>query len=289
MNLFDQIVTEALKHQPDLSSLRIVVEKELLHHDILRILSENKLLQALTFIGGTCLRACYGGVRLSEDLDFTGGLGFDRHSLSAMSCVLTDSLYEKYGLRVVVSEPVKDIKNVSTWKIKIETRPEQKHLPAQRINIDICKVPSYERRPMLLLNPYGVEMGTQGLVIQAQSREEIYVDKIIAFALRPNRIKHRDLWDMVWLHQQGIKPSLELLANKLEVRQITQALFLQQLDQRCQSLNENNNLAIEFKKEMQRFLPFDQLEKITQQEHFWPFIVQLMSDLQKLCRHALGS
>jgi hypothetical protein len=30
MNLFDQ----ALKNQPHLSSLRIVVEKELLHHDI---------------------------------------------------------------------------------------------------------------------------------------------------------------------------------------------------------------------------------------------------------------
>jgi len=35
-------------------------EKELLHHDILRELSAAGLLAGLTFIGGTCLRACYG-------------------------------------------------------------------------------------------------------------------------------------------------------------------------------------------------------------------------------------
>src|SRR5476649_393496 len=138
MNLFDQLVAEALKNQPDLATLRIVVEKELLHHDILRILSQTTLLTDLTFMGGTCLRACYGGIRLSEDLDFTGGKNFSRDSLSTMGRLLTNSLNEKYGLQVIVSEPVKDIKNVDTWKIKIETRPQQRHLPAQRINIDIC-------------------------------------------------------------------------------------------------------------------------------------------------------
>ena len=135
MNLFDQLVTEALKNQPNLSSLRIVVEKELLHHDILRILSQNNLLTHLTFIGGTCLRSCYGGIRLSEDLDFTGGQNFSCESLSTMGDILTNSLNEKYGLQVTVSAPVKDMKNVDTWKIKIETRLQKKHLPAQRINL----------------------------------------------------------------------------------------------------------------------------------------------------------
>jgi predicted nucleotidyltransferase component of viral defense system len=95
MNLFDQLVTEALKNQPTLSLLRVVVEKELLHHDILRILNNNNLLQNLTFIGGTCLRCCYGGARLSEDLDFTGGSDFSRESLFAMGQELTSDLQEK--------------------------------------------------------------------------------------------------------------------------------------------------------------------------------------------------
>ena len=279
MNLFDQLVAEALKNQPHLSSLKIVVEKELLHHDILRTLSQHNLLADLTFIDGTCLRACYGGVRLSEDLDFTGGADFSRDSLSAMGHILTDSLKDKYGLQVVISEPIKELKNVSTWKIKIETRPKQKQLPAQRINIDICAVPSYEKRPMILLNPYGVDMGTNGLVLQAQSREEIYTDKLLAFAFRPNRIKHRDLWDIMWLHQQGLKPNFELIPHKLQDRKLTQEHFFKLFNERHKMLSEEKKLAVEFKKEMHRFLSLDQMNTIFEQNNLWPFIVYLIGEL----------
>src|SRR3990167_7991597 len=278
MNLFDQLVTEAIKNQPDLSTLRVVVEKELLHHDILRTLSHNNMLQDLTFIGGTCIRTCYGGTRLSEDLDFTGSTEFSRDSLSDMGEALKSRLNEKYGLNVSVSEPVKDIKNVETWKIKVETRPQQKHLPAQRINIDICRVPSYEKKPMMLLNPYGVDMGTSGLIIQAQSREEIYADKLLAFALRPNRLKHRDLWDMVWLHQQGLKPRMELIPDKLNDRNIPPKQFIELFSDREQSLTEDRNLASEFKNEMLRFLPPDQIDKVIKQKDFWSFIVNLIGE-----------
>jgi predicted nucleotidyltransferase component of viral defense system len=279
MNLFDQLVTEALKNQPDLSTLRIVVEKELLHHDVLRVLSHNNLLANLTFIGGTCLRCCYGGIRLSEDLDFTGGSDLTRASLSEMGQVLIENLNDKYGLLVKVSEPIKDKGNVDTWKIKVETRPGQKHLPAQCINIDICAVPSYEKRPMMLLNPYGVDMGTSGLIIQAQSREEIYADKLMAFALRPNRIKYRDLWDMVWLHQQRLKPKFELIPNKLRDRNYRLEYFLNLFNDRKQSLIENNKISLEFKQEMRRFLSSEQVNQIVEKDNLWDFITYLIEDL----------
>lgn len=281
MNLFDQLVNEALKNQPNLSTLRIVVEKELLHHDILRVLSDNNLLANLTFIGGTCLRCCYGGIRLSEDLDFTGGSDFTRDSLSSMGHVLIENLNDKYGLKVLVSEPIKDKKNVDTWKIKVETRPQQKHLPAQRINIDICAVPSYEKRPMMLLNPYGVDMGTSGLIIQAQSREEIYADKLLAFAFRPNHIKYRDLWDMVWLHQQGLKPNLELIANKLRDRSYTREYFLNLFNERKKILIENKEIPLEFNQEMRRFLSTEQINQIVEKNNLWGFITYLIDDLYR--------
>lgn len=279
MNLFDKLVTEALKNQPNLSPLRIVVEKELLHHDILRVLSDNDLLTNLTFIGGTCLRTCYGGIRLSEDLDFTGGINFTRNSLSSMAQILIESLKNKYGLVVNISEPIKDKKNVDTWKIKIETKPQQKSIPSQRINIDICSVPSYEKRPMMLLNPYGVDMGTSGLIIQAQSREEIYADKLLAFAMRPNRIKHRDLWDIVWLHQQGLKPKFELIPHKIKDRHHTLEHFLNLFDERKKLIFEKKEMASEFKYEMQRFLPADKINKTLEQNNLWDFIIYLIEEL----------
>jgi predicted nucleotidyltransferase component of viral defense system len=114
MNLFEQLVEQALEDKPELESLRVVVEKELLHHDILRIMREHDLLQGLTFIGETCLRACYGSDRLSEDLDFTGGLNFDRKTLSNLAKILVENLEDKYGLQVMISEPVKEAGNVDT-------------------------------------------------------------------------------------------------------------------------------------------------------------------------------
>ena len=54
-----------------------VIEKELIHYDIIRSMSENGFLKDLCFQGGTSLRLCYQSQRYSEDLDFTGGLNFD--------------------------------------------------------------------------------------------------------------------------------------------------------------------------------------------------------------------
>ena len=272
MNLFDEIVNQALSQNAELTSLRVVVEKELLHHDILLAMSDAGLLQNLCFIGGTCLRACYGSNRLSEDLDFTGGTNFKRETLTELKTVLVDKLQKKYGLSVQVSEPRKETGSVDTWKLQIQTRPERKDLPAQRINIDICAIPSYQPQPRILLNPYGVDMGTQGLILMAQSLEEIYADKILAFALRRGRIKSRDLWDLLWLKQQAIKPAFELLANKLKDHQCSQIDFLNLAHERAQSLINDVQVKKDFRNEMTRFLPTQIVEKTISNEQFWAYL-----------------
>ncbi len=276
MSLFDELVDEALNNKQEVARLRVVVEKELLHHDILRVLSGAGLLTQLTFIGGTCLRACYGSNRLSEDLDFTGGSDFNRDQLAAMSNTLIESLKAKYGLEINVTDPVREEGNVSTWKLKVQTRPGRKDIPAQRINIDVCAIPSYQPRPMALLNPYGVEMGTSGLILQAQSREEIFADKLVAFALRPNRLKNRDLWDIAWLHQQQIKPALDLIKNKLNDHHAQTDAYLNAFAERSASLNKNLEIAKEFRKEMSRFLPNETVKETVNSEKFWEYLSNLL-------------
>jgi predicted nucleotidyltransferase component of viral defense system len=276
MSLFDKLVDEALRNQQALAPLRVVVEKELLHHDILRVLSSAGLLTQLTFIGGTCLRTCYGSSRLSEDLDFTGGSDFTRDQLAVMSNILIDGLKAKYGLEITVTEPVREEGNVDTWKLKVQTRPGRKELPAQRIHIDVCAIPSYQPRPMALLNPYGVEMGTSGLVLQAQSREEIFADKLIAFALRPNRIKNRDLWDIAWLHQQQVKPAFDLIQKKLNNHHAQTDAYLNATAARAASLTKNPEIAKEFRHEMERFLPNETVKATVHSEQFWQYLSNLI-------------
>jgi predicted nucleotidyltransferase component of viral defense system len=275
------VVNEALRSRAELTSLRPVVEKELLHHDILREMGEAGLLTGLTFIGGTCLRACYGSSRLSEDLDFTGGSDFQRSDLAELARVLVDRLQTRYGLPVSVSEPVKTGGQVSTWKLAIETRPGRKHLPAQRIHLDICSIPSHDPRPMMLRNLYGIDLGTSGLILQAQSREEILADKVIALAFRENRIKNRDLWDIAWLTQQGIELPVQLIPLKIGDHQREPAEFTALLKDRIAALKTQPELRDEFMKEMRRFLPAATVRDTIEKELYWAYLTQVVDDLAR--------
>lgn len=278
MSIFEQLVDQAMRSQPQLAPLRVVIEKELLHHDILREMSRAGFLKELTFIGGTCLRACYGSQRLSEDLDFTGGAGFTREGLADLGRVLVERLEVKYGLPVEVSEPQRETGNVDTWKLRVFTRPAQKHLPIQRINIDICALPSHDRKPMMLRNHYGVEMGTSGLILQAQSREEILADKMVALALRPNRLKSRDLWDIVWLNRQGITLPVQLVLQKAMDRRQEFPRFLEQLQQRIMLLQSDPAVRKDFLAEMRRFLPPAVFGENLETDEFWTYLIGLVTD-----------
>jgi predicted nucleotidyltransferase component of viral defense system len=281
VSLFDQLVDEALRSQANLTSLRPVVEKELLHHDILREMSEAGLLTGLTFIGGTCLRACYGSARLSEDLDFTGGSDFQRGDLSALARVLTDRLQTRYGLPVSVSEPVKTGRKVSTWKLTVETRPGRRHLPPQRIHLDICAIPSHDPRPMMLRNLYGIDLGTSGLILQAQSREEILADKVIALAFRENRLKNRDLWDIAWLVRQGIELPAELIPLKIRDHQREVAEFTALLGGRINALQTEPARREDFMKELRRFLPAATVHETIEQEQYWTYLTGVLENLAR--------
>jgi hypothetical protein len=176
---------------------------------------------------------------------------------------------------------------VQTWKIKVLTHGVQKNLPQQRINIDICAIPSYEKKAMFLLNPYGIDLGTNGLIIQAESKEEIFVDKLIAFAFRPNRIKYRDIWDILWLHQTSIKPRLNFLTDKVIVRNKTKQDLLDSFRARTTMLKENKDLMIEYKNEMFRFLPKESIEPVFNQANYWQSIVNVFELYEKMVENEL--
>ncbi|MDA3922625.1 MAG: nucleotidyl transferase AbiEii/AbiGii toxin family protein [Salinisphaera sp.] len=275
MSLFDDLVDEAMSHQSALAPLRVVVEKELIHHDILREMSAAGMLAGLTFIGGTCLRLCYGSSRLSEDLDFNGGTDFTREQLANLGGVLENRLQRKYDLLVAVEAPVRETGNVDTWKLQIVTRPGQRDLPSQRINVDVCALPSHDSRPMMLRNYYGVDMGTSGLIVNAQSRGEILVDKFVALALR---LKNRDLWDIAWLHQQNVTLPLTLLPIKLQGRNLGIGEFLDKLGRRSHALEAKPAMFEHFRAEMQRFLPADVVAQTVEMPAFWDYLVTLVSE-----------
>mgnify|MGYP004593836779 FL=1 len=153
------------------------------------------------------------------------------------------------------------------------TRPKQKHLPAQRTNLEIVLLPSYQRQATMLKNYYGLESGTSGLILQAESLTEILVDKLIAFANRPNRVKNRDLWDIFWLSRQNVVLDKDLLLKKLSDRKITFEDFATKYANR---LNEIQGGQAAFLSEMQRFLAPSAFDDIFTSPLWWKQLLNLL-------------
>ena len=276
MNLFEHTVNAVLAKHEAYSILRLAVEKEILHQDILRTLSKAGLLQELTFMGGTCLRACYGFARLSEDLDFTGGFEFKKDNLQDIGDLLKKVIWQKYNLTVNVNDPVKEKGNTHTWEIKIIIYPERPDLPQQKINIDVCMLPSYERRPVMLKNHYGLETGTSGLIVMAESLKEILADKIVAIAMRPNRVMNRDLWDIYQLKANNIELSIDLLKQKLSDRQVDFSFFKQCFSKRLTHLQTQQK---EFLCEVQRFISPEILTNELTDKIWWENFLSFIDNL----------
>ncbi|WP_296323042.1 nucleotidyl transferase AbiEii/AbiGii toxin family protein [Treponema sp. UBA3813] len=277
MNEFDILVSKVLEQNSNLIVLQTVVEKELLHHDILRIMNENNFLSKLTFIGGTCLRMCYGSERLSEDLDFSSDFDFSKDSLSKLGGVLCAEFNKKYNLPVTVTEPKKEEGNTDTWKIKLITKPEKPDFPSQKINIDICHLPSHDRKIRIPNNYYGINLGTDDLLLYAESMEEILCDKLIAFVNRPNRVKNRDLWDIFWLKRKNIEKNENLLEQKLADRKISLSDYKEKFQNRIEQIKTEQEA---FLNEMKRFLFPESFTKNFISPLWWEYLLGLLSELE---------
>src|SRR5690554_7443334 len=106
---------------PDYALLTPVIEKEILHHDILDAMVKHGAIQTLTFIGGTSLRLCYNSSRLSEDLDFNGGHSFKPADFNGLDTDIQQYLQNKYETEVAVKKPKEEKQgNTSSWKVSVE-------------------------------------------------------------------------------------------------------------------------------------------------------------------------
>ena len=129
---FAQLVNLAMQ-TTNVSHMRAVIEKELLHYDILFALERGGFLDKLVFQGGTSLRLCYGGNRFSEDLDFAGGKEFNSLMLKDIKACIEKYIGERYGLEVTVKEP-KELKKdpkyselkIDKWQVAVVTAPQRK-------------------------------------------------------------------------------------------------------------------------------------------------------------------
>lgn len=275
MSSFIELSEKVLRENPNLTTQRLTVEKEIIHQDILRIMNEENCFKELTFMGGTCLRLCYGFSRLSEDLGFSSSVDFDYKKLESLEKAIKTGLGKKYGTDIEITRPEKDT-DTDTWIIKVITNPEQSNIPSQKVHIDICHYPSYERQLRRINDTYGISSSQEQLFVYAESLNEILVDKIIALALR-NRIKNRDLWDIMQLNEKLPSLNKNILECKLNDRGIDLKTFSQKYNSRMIELS--NGFPNDFKQELERFISKESFEKsILLKEQGLSALLTILSD-----------
>lgn len=275
-NRFETMVDGVFRADPGIAYQRTAVEKELFHQDILRILRNSGIIDDLVFMGGTCLRLCYDSSRLSEDLDFSTEKVFSAEEMEHLASAISEGLSSKYALEVSVRKPVKDT-DTDTWIVRIITYPQRPDIPTQQIHLDICHYPSYRKELRRIRNYYPVDFGSGQLFVNAESQEEILADKILAFSTR-NRIKNRDIWDIVMLNGRSIQFDSELLRRKAEDHAISISKLLSLAESRMNDIRDHG-MPDDFKAEMMRFVSAgDYQDNILSSEHAGVAFATIMSD-----------
>lgn len=288
---FAQLVNKAMQVE-NVSHMRSVIEKELLHYDILFALEKGGLLDKLTFQGDTSLRLCYGGNRFSEDLDFAGGKDFSSAMLADMKHCIEKYIGERYGLEVTVKEP-KDLKqdpkyselSIDKWQIAVVTSPERKDLPKQKIKVEVANIPAYTREPQpLQINYDFLPDGYSDTLILTESLDEVMADKIISLPATTRYVRHRDIWDLAWLQQQGATLNMDLVKNKVSDYKLEH--FNKMLDNFLDRLPGIVSSEA-FIAEMKRFLPTDVFDRTLAQDKFQVYLQNMLAKLFKTVSNEL--
>jgi hypothetical protein len=290
---FNTLVEQAMR-AGNRSHMRPVIEKELLHYDVLFALDNDGLLDMLTFQGGTSLRLCYGAQRFSEDLDFVGGRTFNRAQLLDIKSCVERYLGERYGLEVTVKEPKemtgesehRHVK-VHKWQIRIVTAPARPDLPKQMIKIEVVDIPAYTRTPQLLRQNYDfLPDGYGDLVILTESLDEIMADKLVSLVNCTAYLRHRDIWDLHWLKQQGAAVDGNLVRHKLD--DYGAANYERNATHLIERLPDITR-SKEFIDQMARFIPMDVQVRTLMKDKFLAMLANETADmLRKAIRSTSG-
>ena len=186
-----------------------VIQKELLHYEILTAMEKHGFLDELVFQGGTSLRLCYGSKRLSEDLGFAGGLGFSLDSMTTLRSVIEAAISKRYNVQVIVKEPkLKVIEGanpneasvkVERWQIQVVTMERRPDIPHQRIKLEVALVPSYTKNFRNLIRNYPeLPASYENIVLPVETLDELLADKLLSLATA-KAIRYRDIWDLRWI------------------------------------------------------------------------------------------
>lgn len=167
----------------------------------------------LAFQGGTSLHLAHGSVRFSEDLDFLirGGLSISRLSKEIQNHLRLPADIPS-DLRITVTTG-NDDRNPHQFFVSLGG-PQV--LDSVKVKVELWQTPASALRS-LQLKVSTVASPTGPTFVPTLTLTEVFADKVYALGAR-ERIKPRDIFDLWWLHGQGVlPPGASDLHTRLEI------------------------------------------------------------------------
>ena len=241
---------------PAFGHAKRALESELLSMAVFDVINRFGLLpEDAVFIGGTALRLCHGSPRFSEDLDFHtptfAPRTLDRETLAVETERIT-------GCGISVSTPTGSGSTLARVSAEVPGRDRSQRRP--RMKIDLGEGIQVDARPEIItLRMAGGLVPGMGDVGDAfsfgtSSKEEIFADKHMALVGRRRRIKHRDMFDILWLRHRGVDLRPDMVAAKVAGE--NKAEFAAILRQRAKAGRDAISNG-SYQAEMEHFLPSD--------------------------------
>ena len=241
---------------PGLGHAKRALESELLSMAVFHVIHRFGLLpDDAVFIGGTALRLCHGSPRFSEDLHFHtprfAPRTLDRGTLAVETEKLT-------GCRISVSTPTGSGSTLARVSAEVPGRDRSQRRP--RMKIDLGEGLQVDARPEIITLKMArgsvPGMGDVGdaFSFRTSSKEEVFADKHLALVGRRRRIKHRDLFDLLWLRHRGVDFRPDIVAAK--VVNVDKRQFAAILRQRAKAGRDAISNG-SYQAEMEHFLPSD--------------------------------
>lgn len=209
-----------LAAMPSLRFAKESVESEILAMSTLVALHGHSMLPPrATFVGGTALRLCYGSPRMSVDLDFH--LPPDEPRWQLDRPVLAAGIEDVIAAPVDVSRPSEQGSRMARISAILPERTRDVKRP--RTMLDVGRAESLDASASNVFlrfagSPPGVGDLHTPFAIMTASIEEILVNKHLALVGRARRVKQRDVFDILWLRQRGVRFDADMLAAKLRAR-----------------------------------------------------------------------
>ena len=183
-----------------------LVRTQLVQSAVIAGMEESGLLDVATMQGGSSIAGCYGGMRLSQDLDFEMDVLPTPEQSASLATGVERAVRRLFGAEAYVKRPSeKKLLSPSVpvpvckWVTRVEVLPDRPDIPRTSVKMEIARIPHDTSSARRYLNRAAQAVGIPDEIVLVEDIEELVADKVVSLLGETRMLRIRDVWDLSFL------------------------------------------------------------------------------------------